>query len=134
MLCIPLTKKQRSRIGKAGVSLSIGTWVRIPGPPKLYLIFSPGVHMQHSKRGLSYASRSQLPSGPPGRSNDPDWRFTMNPGQHAPMESQKSSRLDENGPGNCNSNTLFGPNTPWVCSFLFSFHYFPIFVLLLLLS
>ena len=70
MCSIPIIIEQAGWIGERAIAKPLGTWVQIPGPPKLYLIFSSGIHVQRLECGASYASRSQLPSGHPGRSND----------------------------------------------------------------
>ena len=46
------------------------------------------------KRGPPYASGIHVLDGSRFRSSGPGWRFTMNPGQQAHMQSESQSRLE----------------------------------------
>ena len=135
MLYIPLTKKQRSRVGKTGVSLSIGTWVRIPGPPKtLSNFFSRYSHaaLQAWIIKCPQISMCQVASG-----QDPKARFEHPP--YSLVNKHAGNHKGQTGWRNwalkiANHAPRSGPHLPEYFFFTFYFFFLFVYLLLLLLS
>ena len=67
MFLILITIKQASWVGERAMSKSLGTWVRIPGPPKHLFDFSSGDSMWYPKGDPPYACKYQPARWPPGQ-------------------------------------------------------------------
>ena len=67
----------------------LGTWVRIPGPPKRLFHFSLHNHMQVSKSSPPCISNIKAPCGFRRRSSGYEWESTILPSQWACRESWK---------------------------------------------
>ena len=119
---ILLTIMQCSWIGEACVAEPLGTWIRIPGPPKLCYIFSSGTQMQRFRQGASYTSRSHVPGGSRSRPSGPGWGspWTLINKRPGNLKVQQAGRLGLE----IAIHTPFTSPTPLSLFLYFSFHCF----------
>ena len=91
-LCIILPNKAKWCSGKAGVQVSIRTWVRIPGPPLSQYVFSSGIPMRMRTCSLPYTFTHPIARWPKAKSDGQALKVYMEPSQLMHTKSGKGQQ------------------------------------------